>query len=75
MPSVVPLQTERTFEICRRLALKHPEGPLFRNSDGNPWTAFVRPRAGGRLALDAGAGKPLAQRLFDVLPPVGGVNG
>ena len=36
---------------------------------------LVRPRAGGRPALDAGAGKSLAERLFDVLPPVGGVNG
>ena len=38
---VVPLQTQRAFEICRRLALKHPEGPLFRNSDGNSWTAYA----------------------------------
>jgi len=36
---IVPLQTERAFEICRRLALKHPEGPMFRNADGNSWTA------------------------------------
>jgi len=31
--------TDRAFAICQRLALKHPEGPLFRNRDGNPWTA------------------------------------
>jgi hypothetical protein len=24
--------------ILDRFALKHPEGPLFRNSNGNPWT-------------------------------------
>lgn len=27
----------RVVEILRRLVLKHPEGPLFRNRDGNPW--------------------------------------
>jgi integrase len=26
------------YDICRRLALKHPAGPLFRNAHGNPWT-------------------------------------
>jgi len=26
------------FEICQRLALKYPEGRLFRNSKGRPWT-------------------------------------
>lgn len=26
------------LEICRRLAEKHPEGPLFRNRRGNAWT-------------------------------------
>ena len=30
--------TDLADEICRRLALKHPKGPLFRNSDGEPWT-------------------------------------
>jgi integrase len=29
--------TDTTLEICQRLALKHPTGPLFRNSDGRPW--------------------------------------
>lgn len=36
---IVPLPTDRAFEICRRLAMKYPEGPMFRNADGNPWTA------------------------------------
>ena len=34
----VVLLTDRAFEICQRLALKRPEGPIFRNSKGRPWT-------------------------------------
>ena len=30
--------TEKAQEIIRRLLLKHPEGQLFRNTDGLPWT-------------------------------------
>ncbi len=30
--------TDRAMEITRRLMLAHPEGPLFRNSSGKPWT-------------------------------------
>jgi integrase/recombinase XerC len=30
--------TKKAYEICRRLALKNPDGPMFRNSDGRPWT-------------------------------------
>lgn len=33
--------SDRAYEICLRLALKQPEGPLFRNSRGKPWTARV----------------------------------
>jgi integrase len=33
--------SDRAFEICQRLALKHPEGPLFRNSNGNSWRIQV----------------------------------
>jgi len=29
--------TEKVLAITRRLMADHPEGPLFRNSDGNPW--------------------------------------
>jgi integrase len=29
---------ERATEIVTRLALKHPDGPLFRNKIGKPWT-------------------------------------
>jgi integrase len=30
--------TDTALAICQRLALKHPAGPFFRNSDGLPWT-------------------------------------
>lgn len=39
---------DRAAEITRRLALSHPEGKIFRNSSGGPWTtdsvncAFIR---------------------------------
>ena len=29
--------TEDAAAVLRRLALAHPDGPLFRNADGNPW--------------------------------------
>ncbi|MBX3414029.1 MAG: tyrosine-type recombinase/integrase [Pirellulales bacterium] len=47
IPRIVYL-TDRALEITRRLVLLYPEGKLFRNSRGNPWTtesvncAFVR---------------------------------
>ena len=34
----VVLLTDKAFEICQRLALKHPDGPIFRTSAGKPWT-------------------------------------
>ena len=35
-PRIVHL-TDRAFEICQRLALKRPSGPLFVNEDSEPW--------------------------------------
>jgi integrase len=35
---VVPL-TPNVIEICKRLAEKHPEGPLFRTAKGGSWNA------------------------------------
>lgn len=55
--SRVVLLTDRAFEICRRLALKHPEGALFRTSLGKPWT---RHALGDRLYQD---GKKLGFRV------------
>lgn len=37
---VVPLN-RTALAITQRLALKHPEGPLFRNRNGRPWTEFA----------------------------------
>jgi integrase len=36
-PLIVPLTTE-LLELCKRLCKEHPTGPLFRRSDGTPWT-------------------------------------
>jgi integrase len=36
-PRVVYL-TDRALEISRRLMLAHPEEPIFRNTNGKPWT-------------------------------------
>ena len=33
--------TAAALAITKRLMLKHPEGPLFRNADGNPFTPFA----------------------------------
>jgi integrase len=39
-PRVVYL-TPKALEITRRLAEKHPQGPIFRNTDGVPWTPYA----------------------------------
>lgn len=33
--------TENSLKITNRRMLKYPEGPIFRNTDGNPWTSFA----------------------------------
>lgn len=38
LPRIIRLN-ERAEEIMQRLALKHPEGPIFRNNRGKPWGA------------------------------------
>ena len=35
-PRIVHL-SDNAFDLCQRLALKYPEGPLFRNGKGKPW--------------------------------------
>jgi integrase len=45
----VVYQTEVSQAICQRLALKHPAGPIFRNSDGLPWTRFAVSLVFGRM--------------------------
>jgi integrase len=40
--------TPAAVEITRRLMLQNPAGPLFRNSDGDPWTTCSWNACGGR---------------------------
>ena len=39
-PRIVYLN-EVAFEITKRRLIKHPEGPIFRNREGNPWHAYA----------------------------------
>ncbi len=60
-PRVIYL-TEDALGITRRLVLKYPNGPLFRNSRGKPWTTEavncffdrIRTKMGRELAMAAG---------------------
>ncbi len=38
---VVPVSHPLALQICRKLAMRYPEGPIFRNSDGKPWTNYA----------------------------------
>jgi integrase len=40
IPRVVYL-TPKALEISKRLILKHPSGPIFRNMDGKPWNPYA----------------------------------
>jgi integrase len=40
LPRVVYL-TDEALEIASRMAMQHPSGPIFRNSDGAPWTRYA----------------------------------
>ena len=44
------LLSDAAFEICQRLALKHPEGPIFRDRRGKPWTATALDRECEKLS-------------------------
>jgi integrase len=46
--------TDLALGICQRLALKHPSGSLFRNSDGVPWTRFAVSLVFGRMVKHLG---------------------
>jgi integrase len=46
--------TDRAFEICQRLALKHPDGPMFRNERGQPWGTTMLAGRCGRLSEKVG---------------------
>lgn len=61
---VIYLGTERAAEIVKRLCGEHPEGPILRNSDRNPWTKdaincnFCRLRVRVAELMMARDGKP-----------------
>ncbi|REJ65580.1 MAG: site-specific integrase [Planctomycetota bacterium] len=52
-PRIVEL-TDKAFSICQKWALKYPEGPMFRNSKGRPWTASALKCACTRISEKVG---------------------
>ena len=50
---------DKTLDIVQRLCTQHPEGPIFRNTDGKPWTPYsigcrfyrLKDKLGERYAL------------------------
>lgn len=52
-PRIVYL-TDKAMEITRRLALKNPQGQLFRNANGRPWTTDAVNCAFDRLRIRMG---------------------
>jgi integrase len=46
--------SERALEITKRLLAEHPEGKLFRNSDGRPWHPYDVNCAFGRVQVALG---------------------
>jgi integrase len=52
-PRIVYL-TDIALEITRRLMHQNPAGPIFRNSDGNPWTPYAVNCAFIRLQIRLG---------------------
>ncbi len=55
-PRVIYL-TETAVGIVRRLMLKNPDGPLFRNCEGDPWTTYAVNCAFVRLQIRLGLQK------------------
>jgi integrase len=46
--------TDPALEITKKLMARHPEGPLFRNTDGRPWHPYALNCRFGRLRLAHG---------------------
>src|SRR5205814_1554062 len=46
--------TDVAVAVCQRLALKHPTGPLFRNSNGAAWTRHAASCVFGRMKKHLG---------------------
>ena len=58
--------TDRALEITRKVMVRHPEGPLFRNTGGRPWHPYALNCRFGRLRLSRG--RQRIQQL-GLLPP------
>jgi len=67
-PRVVYLN-EAALGITRRLAGLHPEGPLFRNSDGEPWNRHSIACVFGRLQIVTGYRKMKELGIATEKPP------
>ena len=52
-PRIV-LLTDTAFEICKRRAEQYPQGPIFRNRNGNPWTPCALKSAFQRVSKRVG---------------------
>jgi integrase len=62
-PRVIIL-TPPMVALTVRLAAKHPEGPLFRNVDGNPWTRNAIRCRFRRIRTKLGLGGNLVAYLY-----------
>jgi integrase len=50
---------DRALDLVRCKMQEHPEGPIFRNTDGNPWTAWAVNNRFCRLQARRQNGTPL----------------
>jgi integrase len=62
-PRVVIL-TPAMVELTKQLMVKHPEGPLFRNEDGKPWTRNAIRCRFRRVRMKLGLGGDLVAYLY-----------
>jgi len=68
MPRIVYLSDEALL-IARKLMLRHPKGPLFRNADGKPWNKQALACAFGRVQIGLGLERMQALGLTVEKPP------
>jgi integrase len=62
-PRIVYL-TDKALEITKRLMQEHPEGTLFRNAEGKPWTPFAVNCAFRRVQIRMGTRELKEQGLL-----------
>lgn len=56
--------TETAMLLVRKLLMKHPEGMLLRNIDGNPWQACAVTELDRKFTLDVATMPPAASAYF-----------